>query len=78
MRVTLVMYFTVNTAFTNYLDEFNLTEEVNIPMSTNESTSEITLPVFLNKSKFDEALLSVPLTLKEYIAQHKLDKEFLV
>ena len=71
----LAMYFTVNLAFTNYLDEFYLTEEINIPTITNKSTSEITLPVFLNKSKFDESLLSVLLTLKEYIAQYNLDKE---
>ena len=37
--------------------------------------SELTLPIFLNKSMFDEMLLSTPLTLKEYIAQHKCDKE---
>ena len=45
----LVMYFTINNAFTNYLNEFNLTEEVEIPIFTNKSISEITLPVFLNK-----------------------------
>ena len=71
----LVMYFTVNIAFTNYLDEFNLTEEVSMPIIANKSTLEITLPVFLNKSKFDESLLPAPLTLKECIAQYKLDKE---
>ena len=71
----LVMYFTVNIAFTNYLDKFNLTEEVSIPIITNKSTSEITIPVFLNKSKFDKSLLSAPLMLKEYIAQYKRDKE---
>ena len=70
----LVMYFTVNNAFTNYLSEFNLTEEVEIPIFTNKSTSEITLPVCLNRTKFDESLLSAPLTLKEYIAQYKHDK----
>ena len=26
----LVMYFTVNTAFVNYIDQFNLTEKLNI------------------------------------------------
>ena len=31
--------------------------------------------MFLNKTKFDESLLSAPLTLKEYIAQYKQDKE---
>ena len=65
----LVMYFTVNLAFTNYINDFNLTEEINIPMITNKSTSEVTVPVFLNKSKFDKTLLSAQLTLKEYIFQ---------
>ena len=69
------MSFTVNNAFTNYLNEFNLTEEVKMPIFTNKSTSEITLPVFLNRTKFDESLLSAPLRLKEYIAQYKQDKE---
>ena len=59
----LIMYFTVNNAFTNYLNEFNLTEELEVPVFTNKSTSEITLPVYLNKSTFDESLLSAPLTL---------------
>ena len=67
----LIMYFTINNAFNNYLNEFNLTEELEIPVFTNKST----LPVFLNKSKFDESLLSAPLTLKEYITQYKQDKE---
>ena len=71
----LIMYFTVNSTFTNYLNEFNLMEELDIPILTNKSTSEVTLPVFLNKSMFDETLLSAPLTLKEYIAQYKCDKE---
>ena len=74
-RTKLVMYFTVNLAFTNYLNDFNLTEEISIPTITNKSTSEVTLPLFLNKSKFDESLLSSPLTLKEYISQYKCDKE---
>ena len=67
----LIMYFTINNTFTNYLNEFNLTEDVEIPIFTNKSTLEITLPVFLNRTKFDESLLSAPLTLKEYIAQYK-------
>ena len=74
-RTKLVKYFTVNLAFTNYLIDFNLTEEIDIPTITNKSTSEVTLPVFLNKSKFDKSLLSAPLTLKEYIFQYKCNKE---
>ena len=69
------MYFTVNNALTNYLNEFNLMEEIEMPIYTNKSTSEITLPVFLNKSTFNNTLLSAPLTLKEYVAQYKHDKE---
>ena len=74
-RTKLVMYFTVNLAFTNYINDFNLTEEINIPTITNKSTSEVILSVFLNNSKFDESLSSAPLILKEYISQYKCDKE---
>ena len=70
-----IMYFTVNTAFTNYIDQFNLREELEMPILTNKYTSEFTLPVCCNKSTFDDALLSAPFTLKEYIAQYKHEKE---
>ena len=40
-----------------------------------KSTLEITLPVFLNKSTFNETLLSAPLTLKDNVTQYKHDKE---
>ena len=71
----LIMYFTVDNAFTNYLNEFNLMEEIEMPIFMNKSTLEITLPVFLNKSTSNNTLLSAPLTLKEYVAQYKCDKE---
>ena len=72
------MYFTVNTAFTNYLNEFNLTEELEIPILVSKSTSETTLPVFLNRSMFVDMLMSAPLILKEYKAQDKHYKEFFI
>ena len=56
----LIMYFTVNNAFTNYLNEFNLMEELEVPILTNKSILEITLPIFLNKITFDDMLLSAP------------------
>ena len=56
VNTNLIMYFTVNMAFTNYIDQF-------------------TLPVFLNKSKFNDSLLSAPQTLKDYIAQYMHEKE---
>ena len=42
----LIMYFTINSAFTNYLNEFNLTEELEVPILTNKSTSEIPFTSF--------------------------------
>ena len=54
-NTNLIMHFTVNTTFTNYVDQFNLMEELEFPILTNKTTSEFTLPVFLNKSKFDES-----------------------
>ena len=72
------MYFAVNTAFTNYIDQFNLMEELEMPILTNKSTLEFTLMVFLNKSTFDDTLLSTSLTLKEYIAQYIHEKKILI
>ena len=65
----LIMYFTVNTEFTNYINQFNLTEELEFPILTNKTTSEFTLLVYLNKCKLDNSLLSTPQTFKDYIAQ---------
>ena len=42
----LIMYFTVNNASTNYLNEFNLMEEIDMLIFMKKSTLEITLPVF--------------------------------
>ena len=74
-NTNLVMYFTVYTAFTNYIDQFNLTEDLKFPILTNKTTSEYTLLIFLNKSTFDDSLFTAPQMLKEYIAQYKHKKE---
>ena len=71
----LVMYFTINIAFTNYKNEFNLMEELEAPILTYKTISEYALPVFLNLSTFNNTLLSVPLTFKEFINQYKHDSE---
>ena len=56
----LVMYFTVNTAFTNYIDQFSPTEDLKFPILTNKTTSEYTLLIFLNNSGFDDSLFTAP------------------
>ena len=55
------MYFMVNTAFTNYIDQFNLTEDLK--------------SIFLINTKFDDSLFTTPQTLRDYIAQYKHEKE---
>ena len=50
----LAMYFKVNTAFVNYINQFNLTETLPFPILTNKMTSEHTLPIFFNDMRFDE------------------------
>ena len=54
----LTMYFTVNTAFVNYLDKLpNLTESLKFPMIKNKTSFEQSLPISLNISKFNQMLL---------------------
>ena len=77
-NTNLVMYFTVNTAFTNHIDQFNLAEGLKFPILTNKTTSEYTLPIFLNNCGFYDYLFTAPQTLKEYISQYKHQKDFFI
>ena len=62
------MYFTVNTAFINYLHIFSyLTESLEFPIIKNKTTFEQTLPIALNISKFDPTLLTASSDLREFI-----------
>ena len=64
----LIRYFTVNTAFVNYLYKFpNLAESVEFPIIRNKTTLEQTLPISLNVFKFDQTLLTTSNELKEFI-----------
>ena len=72
----LVMYFTINTAFINYLDQFpNLTETLEVPIIENKTTFEQVLPISLNISKFNPTLLTASSDLKEFIHQYTNDKD---
>ena len=65
------MFFMVNIAFVNYLDQIdNLPETINVPNMKNKTTFEQTLPIFLNTSKFDSELLTAPNTLKDFMHQY--------
>ena len=72
----LVVYFTVNTSFIKYLDQFpNLTESLEFPIIMSKTTFEQTLTKSLNVSKFDSNLLIAPSNLKDFIHQYTHKKE---
>ena len=72
----LTMYFTVNTAFINYLDMFpNLTESLEFPIITNRTTHEQTLPISLNIFRFDKTLLTVLTNLKDFFNSYTKHEE---
>ena len=72
----LTMYFTINTAFANYLEMFpNLTESLQFLIIKNKSTYEQTLPINLNISGFDRMLLNAPPNLKDFINSYIKWKE---
>ena len=70
------MYFTVNVAFINYLDQFpNLTESLEFPIVKNKMTLEQILPIPLKIFKFDHTLLTASNDLKDFIHWYTNDKE---
>ena len=72
----LVMYFTVNTAFVNYLDQLpNSTESLGFLIIKKKTTFEQTLPISLNVSKFYSTLLTASSNLKDFIYCYTSDKE---
>ena len=63
----LVMYFMVNTAFVNYLD--NLTESLKFPALLNRTTHKQILPILLQSYEFNSDLLRASRTLKDFVHQ---------
>ena len=71
-----VIYFTVNTAFINYLGQFpNLTESLEILIIKSKTTFKQTLTISLNVSKFDSNLLTAFSNLKDFIHQYTHKKD---
>ena len=71
------MYFTVNAAFVNDLNQTdNLTDSLNAPpVLMDKTTFQQTLPVPIKASKFDSTLLTAPQTLKDFVHQYHKKKE---
>ena len=69
-------YFTINTAFANYLEMFpNFTESVQFLLIKNRTMYELILPVNLNISGFDKTLLHTSTNLKDFINSYTKRKE---
>ena len=72
----ITMYFTVKTAFANYLYMFpNLTESLQFPLIKNKTTYKQTLPINLNILGLDRTLLNAPTNLKDFINSYTKQKE---
>ena len=70
----LIMYFTINLAFTNHLDMIpNLTDS--LPIIKDRTRYEQPLPLHLSKPHFDNSLRHRPTKLKDYMNNFVNDKE---
>ena len=71
------MYFTINLAFTNYLDIFpNLTDS--LTLVRDKTNFEQPLPIHINIPHYDSSLNNRPTKLKDFLNNyiHTSDKEF--
>ena len=68
------MYFTINMAFTNYLDMFpNLTDS--FPLIKDRTLSEQPLPINLSIPYFDRSLLHAPTNLRSFVQKYTKNKK---
>ena len=65
----LEMYFTVNLAFVNYLDQ--LKETTDMPVIRNWTNQEQILPITLESFQINSSLLQAPKMLKKYVNQYR-------
>ena len=68
-KADLVMYFTVNLAFVNYLE--GAVESLYSEVSTNWTTQEQVLLVSIENFDFNPKLLTAPQTMKDFLTQYR-------
>ena len=71
----LEMYFTINLAFANDLDQLN--EMINTPIERNWTHQMQVLPISIEAFNINSSLLQAPKTLKEFINQYKEKRKLL-
>ena len=68
----MTMYYTVNTAFMHYLDNFKEQLEIStLDVNQNWTTQEQILPISLQPTLFDNKSLKAPETLKGLVQQYR-------
>ena len=68
-QLELVMYFTINLAFLNYLELMpNMTEHKTL--NRDKMLRELPLPIYINISHYDTTLSDRPTKLKVYLKSH--------
>ena len=72
-KADLIVYFTVNLAFVNYLE--GAVESLCSEVSMNWTTQEQVLPVSIENFDFNPKLLTAPQTMKDFPTQYKYRKE---
>ena len=72
-KADLIMYFTVNLAFVNYLE--GGVESLCSEVSMNWTTQEPVLPVSIENFYFNPKLLTAPQTMTDFLTQYKYRKE---
>ena len=65
----LEMYFTVNLALVDYLDQLN--ETIEIPIERNWTNHRQILPISLQSFEINSSLLQTPKTLREFVNQYR-------
>ena len=68
-KADLEMYFTVNLAFVDYLEELN--ESIKTPINRNWTGFKQTLPVSLESFQLNSKLLHAPVMLRDFIDQYQ-------
>ena len=63
------MYFTVNLAFVDYLEQLN--ETITTPINRNWTSVKQSIPITLDSFQVSSKLMHVPVMLKDFIEQYK-------
>ena len=71
----LEMYFTVNLAFVDYLEQLN--ETIDIPLERNWTNYKQILPISLESFELNSNLLQAPKTLEDFVNQYQESRKMI-